>query len=80
MPLYYFDLLDGEDFVKDEEGVDLPNISSAQIEATEFLTDMAMDIATRQSNPLGYPMSIEVRDSEGPLFVLSFTFSSHRKH
>jgi hypothetical protein len=80
MPLYYFDLLDGEDFVKDEEGMDLPNISSAQIEATEFLTDMATDIATRQSNPLGYPMSIEVRDSEGPLFVLSFTFSSHRKH
>jgi hypothetical protein len=80
MPLYYFDLLDGEDFVKDEEGMDLPNISSAQIEATEFLTDMVMDIATRQSNPLGYPMSIEVRDSEGPLFVLSFTFSSHRKH
>ena len=80
MPLYYFDLLDGEDFVKDEEGMDLPNISSAQIEATEFLTDMAMDIATRQSNPLGYPMSIEVRDSEGPLFVMSFTFSSHRKH
>jgi hypothetical protein len=39
MPLYYFDLLDGEDFVKDEEGMDLPNISSAQIEATEFLTD-----------------------------------------
>jgi hypothetical protein len=80
MPLYYFDLLDGEDFVKDEEGMDLPNISSAQIEATEFLTDMVIDIATRQSNPLGYPMSIEVRDSEGPLFVLSFTFSSHRKH
>jgi hypothetical protein len=80
MPLYYFDLLDGEDFVKDEEGMDLPNISSAQIEAAEFLTDMVKDIATRQSNPLGYPMSIEVRDSEGPLFVLSFTFSSHRKH
>jgi hypothetical protein len=80
MPLYYFDLLDGEDVVKDEEGMDLPNISSAQIEATEFLTDMVMDIATRQSNFLGYPMSIEVRDSEGPLFVLSFTFSSHRKH
>jgi hypothetical protein len=80
MPRYYFDLLDGEDLVKDEEGMDLPNISSAQIEATEFLTDMVEDIATRQSNPLGYLMSIEVRDSEGPLFVLSFTFSSHRKH
>lgn len=77
MPRYYFDLLDGEDLVKDEEGMDLPNISSAQTEATEFLTNMVEDIATRQSNP---PMSIEVRDSEGPLFVLSFTFSSHRKH
>jgi hypothetical protein len=80
MSRYYFDLLDGEDFVKDEEGMDLPNIGSAQIEATEFLADMVKDIATRQSNPLGYLMSIEVRDSEGPLFVLSFTFSSHRKH
>jgi hypothetical protein len=55
MPRYYFDLLDGEDLVKDEEGMDLPNISSAQTEATEFLTDMVEDIATRQSNPLGYP-------------------------
>jgi hypothetical protein len=62
MPRYYFDLLDGEDLVKDEEGMDLPNISSAQTEATEFLTNMVEDIATRQSNP---PMSIEVRDSEG---------------
>jgi hypothetical protein len=56
MQLYYFDLLDGEDFVKDEEGMDLPNISCAQIEATESLTDMVKDIATRQSNPLGYPI------------------------
>ena len=79
MPLYYFDLLDGEDFVKDEEGMDLPNISSAQIEAIEFLTDMVEDIATRRSNPSD-THAIEVRDSEGPLFVLSFTFSSHRKH
>ena len=37
MPLYYFDLLDGEDFVKGEEGMDLPNISSAQMEASRIL-------------------------------------------
>ena len=69
MSRYYFDLLDGEDFVKDDEGMELPDIGSAHIEATESLTDMVKDITTRGSNPLGHPMSIEVSDSEGPLFL-----------
>jgi hypothetical protein len=78
MPRYYFDLMHGEAFVKvkDEEGMELPDIGSAQIEATESLTDMVKDIVTRETNRVGYPMSIEVRDSEGSLFLLSFTFSS----
>jgi hypothetical protein len=78
MPRYYFDLMHGEAFVKvkDEEGMELPDICSAQIEATESLTDMVKDIVTRETNRVGYPMSIEVRDSEGSLFLLSFTFSS----
>jgi hypothetical protein len=37
MPHYHFDLLDGEDFIKDEEGMELLDIESAQIEAAEYL-------------------------------------------
>ena len=49
MTRYYFDIRDGKAFVKDDEGMELPDIA-------------------------GHPMSIEVRDSEGPLFLLSFDF------
>ena len=33
MPRYHFDLQDGAAFVDDEEGTELPDIESAQIEA-----------------------------------------------
>ena len=59
--------------------MELPDSGSAQIEATGSLTDMVKDITTRESNPLGHPMSIEVRDSRAAI-SLSFTFSSYRKH
>ena len=35
MPRYHFDLQDGAAFVDDEEGTELPDIESAQIEAAE---------------------------------------------
>jgi hypothetical protein len=74
MPHYHFDLLDGEDFIKDEEGMELLDIESAQIEAAEYLADMVKDLTMRHSRPAGHPMSIKVRDVEGLLFSLSFAF------
>jgi hypothetical protein len=74
MTRYYFDIRDGKAFVKDDEGMELPDIADAQIEAAEFLADVANELSMRTDNPAGHPMSIEVRDSEGPLFLLSFDF------
>jgi hypothetical protein len=74
MTRYYFDIRDGKAFVKDDEGMELPDIADAQIEAAEFLADVANELSMRPDNPAGHPMSIEVRDSEGPLFLLSFDF------
>lgn len=74
MPLYHFDLRDGK-AVKDDEGMELPDVGRAQIEAVQLLADMVKDIPIRAPLPSGYPMGIEVRDAEGFLFSLSFACS-----
>ena len=74
MVRYYFDLQDGDTFVRDEEGTELLDIAEAQIEAADFLADMAKDLSMRISSPSGHPMSIEVRDPDGPLFLVSYVF------
>jgi len=77
MPRYHFDLRDGETFVLDEEGMELPDIESAQMEAAEFLSDTVKELTMRTSDPSGHSMAIEVREAERALFLLSFTFSGH---
>jgi hypothetical protein len=75
MVRYYFDLQDANSVVVDNEGTDLLDIADAQIEAAAMLADMAGDLAMRIPNPAGHAMSIAVRDKNGPLFAISFTFS-----
>jgi hypothetical protein len=41
MPRYYFDIRDGEDLYPDEEGLDLPDLRSAEVEAATSLAMMA---------------------------------------
>jgi hypothetical protein len=72
---YFFDLQDGNAFIKDNEGVELLDIADAQMEAAETLADMAKDLSMRSLDPSGHPMAIEVRDADGPLFSISFAFS-----
>jgi hypothetical protein len=75
MVRYYFDVQDGDSLVVDDEGTDLLDIADGQIEAAAMLADMAGDLAMRVPNPSGHAMSIAVRDKDGPLFSISFTFS-----
>jgi hypothetical protein len=75
MPLYHFDLRDGETFVADHEGLELLDIESAQIEAVAFLGEMVKELAVRASKPMGHPMAVEVRALDGYLFQLSFMFA-----
>ena len=45
MVRYYFDLQEGDTFVGDDEGTELLDIAEAQIEAADFLADMAKDLS-----------------------------------
>ena len=78
MPRFYFDLQDGEACVIDEEGVELTNIVSAQLEAAQSLVDMVKGLHPTDRDAAG--MWIECRDTEGPLFSVRFSFLDRRKH
>jgi hypothetical protein len=74
MPRYYFDIRDGEEFIEDEEGIELEDIAEAQMEAAATLADISKEFPLRSPQPLGFSLSIEVRDSNGPLFEAAFRF------
>ena len=76
MPLFYFDVRDGDDFVSDDVGLELPNIARARDEAARALADMAKD-ALRGSG--GREMSIEIRDeAKEPLLQTLLRFEVQR--
>lgn len=74
MPRYHLDIREGGGFAEDEEGIELEDIAQAQIEAAALFADISKEFATKNSGSLGHVLSIEVRDSSGPLFEVAFRF------
>jgi hypothetical protein len=69
---YFFDVRDGEDFVRDERGVDLPDPTAAKLQATLALTEMARDDLPRDGD--SRRLTIHVRTVEGPQFDVSLDY------
>ena len=81
MPRYHFNLQDGEAFVFDEEGMELPDIESAQMEAAEFLSDTVKELTMRRSDTSGHSMAIEVRElGTGSISIELYVFRPLRVH
>lgn len=76
MPRYYFDIRDGDDLYADEEGLDLPDLRSAEVEAATSLAMMARDKLPIADDR--HQMAIEVRTPDGPLFRAAFIFEISR--
>ena len=70
---YYFDMVDHEGIVIDDEGMELPTIESVREEAARSLLDMARE-EFRPSGGAARELAIRVRDDVGPLLQLKFTF------
>ncbi|KRR02058.1 DUF6894 family protein [Bradyrhizobium valentinum] len=71
MKRYYFDIRDGSQFIRDDEGAELPNIDSAREEATTALSEMAREWVRGRPQ---HRISVEVRDDHGPILEASFSF------
>jgi hypothetical protein len=76
MPRYYFDVRDGDTFIRDEDGLEFLDLERAKSEAARALVDMARDVvpASRCRE-----MAIEVRDeAKEPLVRTSLRFEIQR--
>ena len=81
MARYYFDLRDGDDLAPDDEGLELSGLARVQEEAARSLADMARDAIRNNHNGADHNMAIEVRDDNGPLLQVKFSFEINRhKH
>ncbi|WOH49309.1 DUF6894 family protein [Bradyrhizobium sp. sBnM-33] len=74
---YYFGLREGDDIAPDEEGMEL-TIEAVQEEAPRALADMARDTVRRHPRGAGHDMAIDVRDDDGPVLQVKFTFAISR--
>ncbi|SMC50479.1 hypothetical protein SAMN06297251_10336 [Fulvimarina manganoxydans] len=74
MARYFFDVQDGPDFVKDEDGHDCAAISDVRIAAMKALPAM---IGARIPDGDGYRVSVIVRDDEDhAIYRASLTLES----
>ncbi|WP_430648613.1 DUF6894 family protein [Bradyrhizobium manausense] len=71
MKRYYFDIRDGGQFIRDDEGVELPDIESARQEATAALSEISRECG--RGGPQ-HRMAVEVRDDRGPVLEATFSF------
>ncbi len=63
MTLYFFDIDDGSEVVKDTEGSPHPGLAAAQLEATETLAQMAREIFPGAKDK---SLTIDIREDSGP--------------
>ncbi|KNY24667.1 hypothetical protein [Methylobacterium sp. ARG-1] len=62
MPRYFIDLHDGTNLVRDEKGVDLPDLAAAQDQAVRMMTRIAQGLSDPQ---VRQDYVIAVRDEQG---------------
>ena len=76
MTRYFFDIYDGDNTALDEEGLELPDVRTAQEEAARSLADLVRDSGR------AFPeVAIQVRDCSGPIVAAKFVWeTSARRH
>jgi|1186.fasta_scaffold299390_2 hypothetical protein len=81
MPRYSFDLRDGNDLIKDEEGLDLADFDRSQKHAVRALAEIAREegLGTFEKGDIRN-LEIEIRDSNGPVMFARLKLDSKRLH
>ena len=76
MTRYYFDLVDQDGLVADEEGLEFADMEGVEREATQAMADAARESLQRPIKP--GEAAIEVRDDSGPVMRVRFTVEIER--
>ena len=77
MTRYFFNVRDGSGLYPDEEGLELPNLRAAELEATASLVDMTRDGIPRMERQ---HMAVAVREGEEPGFQVGIIFYVNRSN
>lgn len=70
MSHYFFDTRDGDRFVKDDVGIELPDLDSAKREATLSLAELARDVVAGDDRRI---LTVQVREGEDPVLEVRMT-------
>jgi hypothetical protein len=73
MPLFYFDTRDGERFIRDDIGDDLPDLEAVKREAARFLGELARDVLPGSMKRV---LKVEVRDEWRPVMEACLIFEA----
>jgi hypothetical protein len=77
MRRFFFDLkYDGERATDDEEGMIMPDLESAQVEATRALTDLSKEVVL--SGKVTNSLAVIIRDDSGPVLQATLNFEMKR--
>jgi hypothetical protein len=76
MPKYFFHVRNGDELMEDPEGMELPNVVAARVEATQAARDIVAERIRFGSNSKGD--AFEIWDENGLIESVSFraSFSS----
>jgi hypothetical protein len=72
---YYFDIRENNTVAVDEEGLELPDLKAAEIEAARSLADMTKSLPGGAEH---HHLAIEVRTEKGRAFDATFIFQITR--
>lgn len=78
MRRYYFDLIDAQGLSVDDEGLECSDTQQVQAEAARALADLAREAIHEAAGGLEQRMAISVRDDDGPVMEVEFSFEIHR--
>lgn len=73
MPLYFFDTRDGEKFIQDDVGVELPDLDAVKVLAARSLAELARDVIP---GSVKRTLEVEVRDEQQPVMEARLVFEA----
>ena len=77
VPRFFFDLkFDGERPTADEEGLVMPDLQAAQVEASRALTDLSREMVL--SGKITNSLAVIIRDDAGPILQATLNFEMKR--
>jgi hypothetical protein len=73
MPHYYFDTQDGNKFIVDDEGAELPDLAAAKHVASVSLAELARDVIPTTDRRV---LKVEIREDQEPVLETRLIFEA----